>query len=54
MDDKLPVALAHRSRDLLTDKGVRFDYREYPAGHELNQAMAQDFVTWLTSRIDAA
>lgn len=53
-DGKLPITFAHGARSLLTQRGVGLTYREYAAGHELNAAMQDDFVQWMTQQIDAA
>lgn len=46
LDDKLPVAWAHRSQELLDRLGVKHRFSLYPAGHTISQAMHEDFVQW--------
>jgi phospholipase/carboxylesterase len=48
-DNKLPVAWAQRSEQLLTDLGVTYTARRYPMGHEISAAMHADFVAWTNS-----
>jgi phospholipase/carboxylesterase len=51
-DQTLGIHFAHRARAVLEGLGVPVDYREYPAGHALDQNMIADFEQWLASRID--
>ncbi len=53
-DNILPVDHARNSRRLLTEKQVALQYREYAAGHELNDAMEHDFAQWLAQQLDAS
>jgi phospholipase/carboxylesterase len=49
LDNKLPVAWAQRSEQILTDLGVSYTARRYPIGHEISAAMHADFVAWTNS-----
>ena len=53
-DNKLGIHFARDARQLLTAKQVQLTYREYDAGHELNESMQRDFGLWLAQRLDAA
>ena len=46
-DNKLPVEWAQRADALLTEQGLPLTSRRYPIGHEINGAMASDFIEWL-------
>ncbi|ATE61127.1 alpha/beta hydrolase [Thauera sinica] len=46
-DDRLPVAWAQRSAELLRRLGVRFEERRYAARHEITRDMADDFAAWV-------
>lgn len=46
-DDRLPVAWAARSAELLQARGVPFLQRRYGAGHEVTPAMAADLAAWV-------
>ncbi len=48
-DDKLPVSWAQRADQWLEQLGVSHDLKLYPSGHGISAAMANDFVTWLSS-----
>lgn len=51
-DGKLSVDFARNARRLLDEQGIALDYHEYPAGHELNETMQQDFCAWIKKQID--
>lgn len=51
-DGKLGIAFAHRSKKLLSDKGVQLTYREYKAVHEFNSDMQRDFFQWMSNEVD--
>ncbi len=51
-DQKLGIHFARSAQGLLQDLGVPLQYREYEAGHELNEAMQRDFGDWMTQQID--
>lgn len=46
-DDRLPVAWAERSAELLQALGIACEQRRYGAGHEVTPAMAGDFAAWV-------
>ena len=50
-DSVLPVAWAERSDAWLTELGVAFQSRRYPAGHEITVEMARDFRAWVQDRL---
>jgi phospholipase/carboxylesterase len=50
-DNVLPLSWAERSESWLTELGVAFQSRRYPAGHEITAAMAQDFHAWVQGRL---
>ena len=52
-DPVIPVQFARRARGLLETAHARFDYKEYPMGHEISAESLQDFSLWLTNRLDA-
>ena len=53
-DAKLSIDFARSAQRLLMEKSVQLTYREYDAGHELDDAMQRDFAQWLTRQIDVA
>jgi phospholipase/carboxylesterase len=52
-DQTLGIHFADHAREVLTGLGVPLKYREYEAGHALDNAMAADFAHWLGQQIDA-
>jgi phospholipase/carboxylesterase len=50
-DQKLGIHFAHSARELLEGLGVPVHYREYDAGHELNETMQRDFCDWMAQRL---
>ncbi|MEO8119512.1 MAG: alpha/beta hydrolase-fold protein [Rhodoferax sp.] len=46
-DSKLPVMWARRADSLLAELGIVHETRLYPMGHEINAAVASDFLHWL-------
>ncbi|MFL6675467.1 MAG: alpha/beta hydrolase [Massilia sp.] len=51
-DQKLGVHFAHHAKAVLSELELPLDYREYAAGHVLDDAMVGDFKQWLGQRID--
>lgn len=50
-DAKLGIHFARNAQQLIAGLGVALQYQEYPAAHELNGAMQQDFCDWMTRQI---
>ncbi len=50
-DQTLGIHFAHKAKVLLEDLGVPLEYREYAAGHVLDNDMVGDFQRWLGVRI---
>lgn len=48
----VPLALGHRTRDLVAELGASVTYREYDIGHEITPAVLSDVSTWLTAELD--
>jgi len=46
-DPVVPVELARRAKDLLTDTCPLLRYREYPVGHELGPQSVADIAAWM-------
>jgi len=46
-DPTLPVEWARKGIALLEEKNLKVDYREYPAGHGINQENFSDLLAWL-------
>lgn len=46
-DAMISVEDARRSKTFLEDEGYSPEYHEYPMGHEINQAVINDAVSWL-------
>ena len=51
-DSKLTVEFARSAQRLLSEKGMRFEYQEYAADHELTAEMQWDFRDWLALQIE--
>lgn len=51
-DQKLGVHFAREARTCLENLGISPSYREYEAGHELNQPMRADFKRWLQQELE--
>ncbi|NDK55565.1 alpha/beta hydrolase [Pontibacter fetidus] len=49
-DATLPVQYAREAKTYLQELGVEPTYHEYPAGHQLNNQMLTDMVTWLQQK----
>ncbi len=47
LDPVIPVALAHRARLMFERSNAPFQYREYPAGHELTDDALRETVEWM-------
>jgi phospholipase/carboxylesterase len=50
-DQKLGIHFARDARTYLEGLGLSAQYREYEAGHELNQPMRDDFKKWLQQEL---
>ncbi len=50
-DDKLPVTWAERADAKLTELGVAHETRLYPMGHQLTEAVVDDFSNWVERRV---
>lgn len=48
VDQKLGIHFAREARTYVNGLGIPLQYREYDAGHELNQSMRKDFQAWLS------
>jgi phospholipase/carboxylesterase len=51
-DPVIPVQLGRRAKQLLEDAHARFEYKEYPMGHEISQESLDDAGNWLTQRLN--
>jgi phospholipase/carboxylesterase len=49
-DPLIPVARARAARDALTALGCAVEYREYPIGHTVSDAVIRDLAAWLARR----
>ena len=54
MDSLISVADARESRDFLKAEGYRPDYKEYAMGHEINQDVMGDLVSWINGVLPPA
>lgn len=50
-DQVLPVFLGRSTRDYLQSLQLTYTYREYPMGHEVNQACFEDCKSWLAQQV---
>ena len=46
-DPTLPIDWARKGISSLEKKGIKIEYKEYPAGHGINQDNFSDLLTWL-------
>ncbi len=46
-DPVIPLAMAHRARELLTAAGAPLLYREYPMGHQISEQSIADVSAWM-------
>ncbi|BCQ55309.1 alpha/beta hydrolase [Burkholderia gladioli] len=53
-DDKLPVSWAERADAMLDELGVPHRVHRYPVGHQLSEAIVDDFAAWVAQRGAAA
>jgi phospholipase/carboxylesterase len=51
-DPVIPVQVARKTKQLLETAHARFDYKEYPMGHQISEASLQDISLWLVQRLD--
>lgn len=51
-DQVIPLTFARRARELLTQAGAHFSYKEYPMAHEITMDSLADMSTWLHRKID--
>ena len=49
-DPILPLAFGHAVRDALRGAGADLEYREYPLGHQIDEAELADLDAWLLTR----
>lgn len=52
-DPVLPVAFAHRARELLLAAGAALTYREFDMGHQIGEESLGEMIKWLQARLDA-
>jgi phospholipase/carboxylesterase len=50
-DEIIPVAAARRTRDILTQTGVKLSYHEYPVGHTVASEGLTLIASWLEERL---
>lgn len=53
-DELIHVTRARGARDALVALGCAVDYREYPIGHTVSDAVIRDLAAWLARRLTAA
>jgi phospholipase/carboxylesterase len=51
-DPVIPVQIARKAKGFLEAAHARFDYKEYPVGHQISEESLQDISIWLTQRLD--
>jgi phospholipase/carboxylesterase len=51
-DDLIPVARAHRSRDLLLEVGFRVAWHEYPMPHSVCAEEIAHIAAWLRAALE--
>jgi phospholipase/carboxylesterase len=51
-DPMIPLARAHAARDYFRATPARFEYAEYPMGHEIAPAALRHVIAWLAARLD--
>lgn len=51
-DPVIPVQIARKAKGLLEAAHARFDYKEYPMGHQISEESLQDLSLWLTQHLD--
>lgn len=49
-DEKLPVTMAHQSRDLIAEFSGELTNREYPFGHGIPDTLIQELKAWIPVR----
>lgn len=52
-DPVIPISMAHRARELLTDAKASFTYREYPMEHQITEESMTDAASWLKDLMDS-
>lgn len=52
-DPVIPVQFGRRAKELLETAGAPLTYREYPMGHQINEASLSDMASWLTLHLDS-
>lgn len=48
LDDKLPVGMAHKSRELLEELKANYHYLEFPGGHGIQENVLKEARTWMS------
>ena len=51
-DPVIPATLGKRASDLLTARGARLSYKEYPMGHQISEESLADMAAWLNVRLE--
>ncbi len=46
-DDIIPIEMARQIPPYLEARAIKFDYHEYPMGHEVNTDCLQDMIHWM-------
>ncbi|WP_413561517.1 alpha/beta hydrolase [Bdellovibrio sp. HCB209] len=49
-DGKLPYSFAQNTESVLKDAGFKYQFKSYPAGHQITPAMLQDIREWLSQK----
>ncbi len=50
-DEIIPIELARKIPPYLEARKIKYVYKEYPMGHEVNRECFEDFLNWLKQRI---
>ncbi|MHB1048730.1 MAG: alpha/beta hydrolase [Bacteroidota bacterium] len=50
-DPVIPVAMARRTKEMLSHTAAAVSYHEYDTGHQINEQCVADFTEWLSGRL---
>ena len=51
-DERVPLEIARKCRDIIAKAGAELDYHEYQVGHKLNSRGLQNLKAWFSARIN--
>jgi len=51
-DEIIPIALARKIPPYLAERKIKYTYKEYPMGHEVNMTCLMDMIAWVNKHLN--